>query len=84
MPASGVVPAGYSAPEPPGGKDAKQPTTPNPATGDNGVPKLTKAVPNELALADLINRTVGRNPRLAQVGWAVETARGLAAPQRPH
>jgi cobalt-zinc-cadmium efflux system outer membrane protein len=32
----------------------------------------------EIALPDLIALTLERNPRLAQVGWAVETARGRA------
>ncbi|MEZ6143796.1 MAG: TolC family protein [Zavarzinella sp.] len=40
--------------------------------------RLSPRVPTELSLTDLIKLTVERNPRLAQVGWAVETARGRA------
>lgn len=36
------------------------------------------AAPAALALPDLIGMTVERHPRLAQVTWAVETARGRA------
>lgn len=36
------------------------------------------AAANSLALADLTELTLARNPRLAQVTWAVETARGKA------
>src|SRR6187200_2986046 len=35
-----------------------------------------KPLPTTLTLPDLIQATVERNPRLAQVAWAVETARG--------
>lgn len=77
-PAAGVVPAAYTAADPPDGKDAEKLPTPKPTTGDKAGPKPTAAGPNELSLADLINLTVERHPRLAQVGWAVETARGRA------
>lgn len=72
-PATGVVPAGYTAADPPA---AKLPT-PRPAAEKAG-PKTATPVPPEITLPDLINMTVERNPRLAQVGWAVETARGRA------
>ena len=39
-------------------------------------PRVTE--PASLALADLTDLTLARNPRLAQVTWAVETARGKA------
>jgi cobalt-zinc-cadmium efflux system outer membrane protein len=44
---------------------------------DSVVTKDT-AIPQSLMLADLIRLTEERNPRLAQVAWAVETARGRA------
>ncbi|MBY0456119.1 MAG: TolC family protein, partial [Gemmataceae bacterium] len=71
-PVAGVVQAGYSA-DPPAGKDAAKLPVPRPA-GE----KAATPVPPEVTLPDLINLTVERNPRLAQVGWAVETARGRA------
>ena len=37
-----------------------------------------RAADSSLALADLTELTLTRNPRLAQVSWAVETARGRA------
>ena len=36
------------------------------------------AIPQPVGLPDLIGLTLERNPRLDQVGWAVETARGRA------
>ncbi|MBY0459651.1 MAG: TolC family protein, partial [Gemmataceae bacterium] len=84
-PASGVVPAAYTSGDPPadkvGGKfdmDGGKLPSPKSVTGDKSGPKPATAVQPELSLADLINMTVERNPRLAQVGWAVETARGRA------
>lgn len=83
--ASGVVPAAYTTGDPPadmdGGKfdkDSRDLPSPRPAAGDKTGAKPTTAVPTELSLADLINMTIERNPRLAQVGWAVEAARGRA------
>jgi cobalt-zinc-cadmium efflux system outer membrane protein len=52
--------------------------TPKSAAGDKTGPKAVAAPPTEISLPDLIALTVERNPRLAQVGWAVETARGRA------
>lgn len=72
--ASGVVPAGYTSGGPPSGKTGEK----LPAQRDQADAKSAKPPPSELTLPDLINMTVGRNPRLAQVGWAVETARGRA------
>ncbi|MFO0800528.1 MAG: TolC family protein [Gemmataceae bacterium] len=71
-PPSGLVRAGYSATDPP----ADKLTTPRPVAGEKTAVKPPPAT--ELTLADLISLTVERNPRLGQVGWAVETARGRA------
>jgi cobalt-zinc-cadmium efflux system outer membrane protein len=70
-PPSAVVRAGYSATDPPAGKLP----TPTPVAGEKAG---AKPPATELTLADLIALTVERNPRLGQVGWAVETARGRA------
>ena len=77
-PSALVVPAGYTAADPPAEKDAEKPPTPRPTAGEKVGPKPAPPLPAELSLPDLITMTVGRNPRLAQVGWAVETARGRA------
>lgn len=68
-PQSNVVRAGYSSADPAAGKLP----TPRPAAGEKSAPPVS-----DLTLADLIDLAVERNPRLAQVGWAVETARGRA------
>lgn len=46
-----------------------------PVENDKAVP----ITPSPLTLADLIRMTDERNPRLAQVAWAVEAARGRAS-----
>ncbi|MBX9583269.1 MAG: hypothetical protein K2X87_23455 [Gemmataceae bacterium] len=68
VPPSGVVRAGYSAGDPAAGRDGIKLPGPESAPTPSG----------DVALQDLIALTVERNPRLAQVGWAVETARGRA------
>ncbi len=79
--------AGFSQPpkvdEPPDGRRGKQAATeplPNPRrVTDNATGSAQRTAPiASLGLPELINMTVERNPRLAQVGWAVETARGRA------
>jgi outer membrane protein, heavy metal efflux system len=76
-PASGVVPASYTSADPPADKDGGKLPSPKPMNGEKAAKPITTE-PSELTLPDLINMTVERNPRLAQVGWAVETARGRA------
>jgi cobalt-zinc-cadmium efflux system outer membrane protein len=69
-----VVQAGYRE-DPPGKKDGGELPAPSPfkAKADGGP---STAPP--LGLPQLTALTLERNPRLAQVGWAVETARGRA------
>lgn len=73
-PAPVLVNTGYSTADEPAGKDEAKLPAPNLLKGQKAAP----TPPPELTLAELINMTVERNPRLAQVGWAVETARGRA------
>lgn len=68
-----VVQTAYSAGDRESGKQLPAPDTlggetPTPPPGKTG----------GVGLPELITLTVERNPRLAQVGWAVETARGRA------
>lgn len=44
----------------------------------NGPPETVSETPQTIGLPELIEMTVARNPRLAQVAWAIETARGQA------
>lgn len=69
-----VVSVSHSMTEPPVGNEGGKLATPKPLTAQNA----GALPPSELSLPDLIGLTVERNPRLAQVGWAVETARGRA------
>ncbi len=71
--ASSVVQAGYFAADTDPGEGL--PTQKGPGGGPPASPPA-KAI--GLGLQDLINLTVERHPRLAQVAWAVETARGRA------
>lgn len=66
-----VVQAGYS-----GDRQEQGAAVPTPKKL-NELPTVP-AAPAALALPDLIGMTVERHPRLAQVTWAVETARGRA------
>ena len=67
-PASNVVQAGHTAEVVRGAAEAEA----------GGVLATPAAETPPLTLPALIDMTVERNPRLAQVGWAVETARGRA------
>ncbi len=72
-PVSAVVQAGYSTADlPPGGRP------PAPPTVATVPPAPPAAAPSPVGLPDLIGLTLARNPRLAQVAWATETARGRA------
>lgn len=75
---TGMVLAGYTAADTAGGKQDEKLQKPRPLPGDKAGPKEVVSPPTELSLSELINMTVERNPRLAQVGWAVEAARGRA------
>ncbi len=72
-PPPAVMQAGYFA----AGREPG-PDLPAPKKLGNDPPGHPAAAASALALPDLIGLTVERNPRLAQVGWAVETARGRA------
>ena len=72
-PPPGVVQAGYAQPVPKG-TDPLPP--PRPVGGEPAAPGPAKA--QALGLPDLVALTLERHPRLARVGWAVETARGRA------
>ena len=71
-PASTIVQAGYLAAAIDPGEGLPTPKK----LGEE--PALPPVKATGLALQDLVNLTVDRNPRLAQVGWAVEAARGRA------
>ena len=71
--ATGVVQAAYSASDREPAKQLPAPTAPG---GEAPTPLPGKT--GGVGLPELIALTVERNPRLAQVGWAVETARGRA------
>ncbi|MGL4463055.1 MAG: TolC family protein [Planctomycetia bacterium] len=73
-PAFGVVQAGYSTGDPPSAKNDGSPPPPTLSTEKTSEPSTAPI----LSLSALIDLTLERNPRLAQVGWAVETARGRA------
>lgn len=73
VPSSDLVQAGYFAPEGRG----KEEELPAPKKL-NEVPALVPAPGPVSGLPELIGLTLERNPRLAQVGWAVESARGRA------
>lgn len=84
-PTSGVSLVEHSSGDPPAEKgggtfemESRKSPAPLSVRGEKGGLKPTKGVQPELSLADLINMTIERNPRLAQVGWAVEAARGRA------
>jgi outer membrane protein, heavy metal efflux system len=74
---SGVVQAGHTSVDPMATKTDDKLTTPKPIIDEKAVqqPPPSTGLPT---LPDLINMAVERNPRLAQVAWAVETARGRA------
>ncbi len=67
-PSLGVVKAGYTTTDPPSAENGTQLPAPNLLKGEKTNPKAGSTPMSELALADLINMTTERNPRLAQVG----------------
>ncbi|MEO2091459.1 MAG: hypothetical protein ABGY75_18530 [Gemmataceae bacterium] len=69
--------AGYRE-DPAGGKDGGDLPAPRPLDGKAGAPGPTAAPASGLGLAELTALTLERHPRLAQMSWAVETARGRA------
>jgi cobalt-zinc-cadmium efflux system outer membrane protein len=68
-----VVQAAYSAADTQG-----QEELPAPRKLDKDAVTAPDASAQAIGLPDLIGLTLERNPRLGQVGWAVETARGRA------
>ncbi len=75
---SGVIAAGYTATDPPAGTGQGKLPPPKVPAGETATAKAAPVPQKPLGLPDLIALTVERHPRLAQVGWAVETARGRA------
>lgn len=71
--AGGVVQAGYTATE----REPRE-ELPAPRTVGGETPTPLPAKAGGIGLPDLIGLAVERNPRLAQVAWATETARGRA------
>jgi len=74
-PEVGIVRAGYTSPGP---GDASLPPPKKPPAVGTGVTPQPAAGDPTVGLPDLIRMAVEQNPRLARVGWAVETARGRA------
>ena len=72
-----VVQAGYRQ-DPASGKDGRELPSPKPLDGKASATGSTATPTPGLGLPQLTALTLERNPRLAQVGWAVETARGRA------
>lgn len=71
-PATGVIRAGQTTADPPVGKgDGKLPPSKF-QTGESAGSKPALFLQQGLGLPELIALTVERNPRLAQVGWAVQ------------
>lgn len=84
--ASGIVRASFSEPAPPakaelpaegGEREAGTEALPSPRRV-TGLKSGTESGVGGAGLPELIGLAVKRNPRLAQVAWAVETARGRA------
>ena len=51
---------------------------PQPAPSPMTSPMVASSAKPAITLSEVIDLTIQRNPRLAQVGWAIETARGRA------
>lgn len=75
LPAPAVLQAGYLTDE---RRDEGEETLPFPKAFAEERPASRAARMRDVGLPELIGLTLERNPRLAQVGWAVESARGRA------